>query len=67
MLIFLLLQSHQTPLHLSSADGRIEVVKLLLSSGASKEAQNRVRTLYIAMNCICKITTKYYMKYYYDC
>ena len=37
-------QYGMTPLHWAAFNGRLEVVRLLLDSGADKEATNQVRT-----------------------
>jgi len=39
-------QDGQTPLHAAAYDGNLEVVKLLIESGANLRARSLVRTLY---------------------
>ena len=41
----LLIQGLQTPLHLSSESGHVDIVKVLLSHGADIHVQDQVSTL----------------------
>ena len=40
--LLLLLQYHQTPLHLSTESGHVDIVKVLLSHGADIHVKDRV-------------------------
>ena len=42
----LLLQSQQTPLHLSSKSGHVDIVNVLLSHGADIHVKNKVSKIF---------------------
>ena len=50
-----LLQDSNTPLHLASAHGNLEVVEMLLSSGANMHLKNKVGVITQENSCLSLI------------